>query len=77
MFNYNMSINYNSDFLTTYRSFEEEYYSDLCYKIQLLQAFNMQKYDDLILQQNMKKIYYFMRENKELKIIYELLSKKK
>ena len=71
-----MSISYNSDFLTTYRSLTEEYYSDLCYKIQLLQAFNMEKYDEFILQQNIKKTYYFMRENEELKIIYEILSKK-
>lgn len=76
MFNYNMSISYNSNFLTTYRSFDEEYYSDLCYKIQLLQAFNMEQYDEFILQQNIKKTFYFMRENEELKVIYEILSKK-
>ena len=70
----NILIKYNYNFLTTYRSFDEEN-SDLCYKIQLLQAFNMQKYDDFILQENMKKIYYYMRENVELKNIYELLSK--
>ena len=62
MFNYNMSISYNSDFLTTYKSFTEEYYSDLCYKIQLLQAFNMEKYDEFILQQNIKKTYLPFQE---------------
>ena len=71
-----MSINYNSDFLITYRSFREEYYSDLCYKIQLLQAFNMVKYDEYILQENIKKLYFLLRENMELKEIYEILSKK-
>jgi len=71
-----MSINYNSDFLITYRSFKEEYYSDLCYKIQLLQAFNMVKYDEYILQENIKKLYFLLRENMELKEIYEILSKK-
>jgi hypothetical protein len=71
-----MSISYNSEFLTTYRSFKEEYYSDLCYKIQLLQAFNMEQYDEFILQQNIKKTFYFMGENEELKVIYEILSKK-
>ena len=43
-----MAINYNNNFITTYKSFEEPYYSDLCYKIQLLQAFNMIKYDEFI-----------------------------
>lgn len=70
-----MSISYNSEFLTTYRSFKEEYYSDLCYKIQLLQAFNMMKYDDFIIQKNIQKLYNFLKENKELKVIYEILSK--
>lgn len=70
-----MNINYNYNFLTTYKSFEEEYYSDLCYKIQLLQAFNMMKYDDFIIQKNIQKLYNFLKENKELKVIYEILSK--
>ena len=70
-----MNVNYNYNFLTTYKSFEEEYYSDLCYKIQLLQAFNMMKYDDFIIQKNIQKLYNFLKENKELKVIYEILSK--
>ena len=69
-------INYNSNFITTYKSFEEECYSDLCYKIQLLQAFKMDFFDEFILQENMKKIYYYMENNIELKNIYNLLSKK-
>ena len=73
--NYNYKNNYNPDFLTTYKSFNDDYYSNLCYKIQLLQAFNMQKYDEFILQENIKKIYYLMRENEELKKMYTILSK--
>ncbi len=76
MFNYSiMAINYNSNFVTTYKSFSEEYYSDLCYKIQLLQAFNMMKYDEYILQQNIQKAYYFLRESDKIKKILNVLSK--
>ena len=44
--NSNKNINYNLDFLCTYKSFNENYDSNLCYQIQLLQAFNMNKYDE-------------------------------
>lgn len=71
----NMTINYNSDFITTYKSFDQNYYSDLCYKIQLLQAFNMIKYDEFMLQQNIQKTYYFLREEDKIKKIIEVLSK--
>ena len=71
-----MLIEYNYDFLTTYKMLKNEEDSNLCYQIQLLQALNMQKYDDYIMQENIKKIYYFMRENNELKNIYKFLSKK-
>ena len=78
MFNINtnsfMAINYNSSFITTYKSFDEPYYSDLCYKIQLLQAFNMIKYDEFMLQQNIQKTYYFLREGGKIKKIISVLS---
>ena len=65
-----MNICYNHDFLTTYKSFQDEYYSDLCYKIQLLQALDMKYYDDFIIQQNMKKLYYFMWSNYDFVTIF-------
>ena len=67
---------YNNEFICTYKSLKDEYSSNLCYQIQLLQAFNMEQYDEFILQQNIKKTFYFMGENEELKVIYEILSKK-
>ena len=36
-----MTVNYNTQFLCTYKSFSDNYYSNLCYQIQLLQAFNI------------------------------------
>ena len=79
MFNINtnnsfMAINYNSSFITTYKSFDEPYYSDLCYKIQLLQAFNMIKYDEFMLQQNIQKTYYSLREEEKIQKIMSILS---
>ena len=79
MFNINtnnsfMAINYNSSFITTYKSFDEPYYNDLCYKIQLLQAFNMIKYDEFMLQQNIQKTYYSLREEEKIQKIMSVLS---
>lgn len=67
---------YNNEFICTYKSLEDEYSSNLCYQIQLLQAFNMTKYDDKILQINMEKIYNLLRENIYIKKIYSLIEKK-
>lgn len=72
--NSNMAINYNNNFITTYKSFDEPYYSDLCYKIQLLQAFNMIKYDEFMLQQNIQKTYYSLREEEKIQKIMSVLS---
>lgn len=71
-----MNINYNYNFLCTYTDFSNNYYSNLCYQIQLLQAFNMQKYDEYILNKNIKKIFYVLEDNLEIKKIIILLSKK-
>jgi hypothetical protein len=67
---------YNNEFICTYKSLEDEYSSNLCYQIQLLQAFNMTKFDDKILQINMEKIYNLLRENIYIKKIYSLIEKK-
>ena len=79
MFNINISIskmdiNYNKSFITTYKSFDQPYYSDLCYKIQLLQAFDMIKYDEFMLQQNIQKTYYVLREEEKIQKIMNVLS---
>ena len=63
------NINYNCDFLCTYKSLDEDYYRNLCYQIQLLQAFNMNKYEDFILSKYIEKLYYYLKDYYEIDII--------
>ena len=70
------NINYNSYFLCTYKSFAEEKDCLLCYQIQLLQAFNMNKYDEFIINNNIEKTYLYLRDNEEIKKIINILSTK-
>lgn len=61
--NNNYKINYNSDIVCTYRDFSNNYYSNLCYQIQILQIFNMIKYDDFILNKNIEAIYLILKND--------------
>ena len=61
--NINTNINYNSNFVTTYKTFDKQNYATLCYQIQILQAFNMKKYDINILQENIKNLNYLLKNN--------------
>jgi len=70
------NINYNSEFLCTYKSMEEEYYKNLCYQIQILQALNISKYDDTIVSNHIEKIYYFLKNYYEIDIILLVLKEK-
>lgn len=67
---------YDTKFICTYKSLKDNYTSNLCYQIQLLQVFNMMKYDDKLLQINMEKIYNLLKENIYIKNIYYLIEKK-
>ena len=69
-------LNYNTEFICTYKSFGTAYYCNLCYQIQLLQALNMMHYDDYLMKHKIDKLYIFLRENPEVKKILENLSKK-
>ena len=69
-------INYNLDFLCTYKGFDDNYYANLCYQIQLLQSFNMSKYDEFIINNNIEKTYLYLRDNEEIKKIINILSTK-
>lgn len=71
-----MTTNYNKSFICTYKKFHDEYNSNLCYQIQLLQAFNMNKYDEYILQKNIENLYIFLRDDVNIIKICELLKKK-
>jgi len=70
------NINYNSEFLCTYKSFTEEDYKTLCYQIQMLQALNINKYDEDIVSSYIEKIYYFLQNYYEINIILLALKDK-
>jgi hypothetical protein len=70
------NINYNTEFLCTYKSMTEEYYKNLCYQIQILQALNISKYDEIIVLNHIDKIYYFLQNYYEIDIILLVLKEK-
>jgi hypothetical protein len=70
------NISYNTEFLCTYKSMEEEYYQNLCYQTQILQALNISKYDDTIVSNHIEKIYYFLQNFYEIDIILLALKEK-
>jgi hypothetical protein len=69
-------INYNNELILTYKMFKKEEDSNLCYQIQLLQAFNMLKYDDFILQKNIESIYKIFKDTSNIKEILLIISEK-
>ena len=71
-----VNINYNTEFLCTYKSMTEAYYKNLCYQIQILQALNISKYDDIIVSNHIEKIYYFLQNYYEIDIILLVLKEK-
>ena len=78
MNNYNNihNICYNYDFICTYKSFDEDYYKKLCYQIQMLQALNINKYDEFVVTKNTENIYYFLKDYYEIDIIILVLKEK-
>lgn len=70
------NINYNSQLVLTYKMFKKEEDSNLCYQIQLLQAFNMLKYDDFILQKNIESIYELLKNDNNINKILLIISEK-
>ena len=62
------NINYNSDFICTYKLLEDEEDDccNLCYQTQLLQALNMTKFDDFIITKNIEAVYFFIKDYSEI-----------
>ena len=54
------NINYNTEFVCTYKKMDGEYYQTLCYQIQMLQALNINNYDETIISNHIEKIFYFV-----------------
>ena len=69
-----MDINYNTNFLCTYKSFPDNYYSNLCYQIQLLQAFNMKFYDEKALSKAIYNCYKSFSNDKTINEILDLIT---
>lgn len=72
----NTDIVYNSEFLCTYKSFDNEHDSNLCYQIQMLQAFNMLKYDSVIINNRIETCYNYLSNHEEIKSILNILLEK-
>jgi len=70
------NITYNREFLCTYKNMDEEYYNNLCYQIQILQALKINKYDETIVSNHIEKIYYFLQNYYEIDIILLALKEK-
>ena len=70
------NINYNNELILTYKMFKKEEDSNLCYQIQLLQAFNKLKYDDFILQKNIESVYELLKNDNNINEILLIISEK-
>ena len=72
------NMNYNSDFICTYKLLEDEEddCANLCYQTQLLQALNMKNYDNFIITKNIEALYFFLKTNSEIVGLLILLKEK-
>ena len=70
------NINYDYEFLCTYKLHTDDDDRNLCYQLQLLQALKITNYDSIILTSNIDKISLFLQNNIELEAILLLLKEK-
>lgn len=82
--NDNYYLMYQTDFICTYKLMDEEFTDDL-YKIQLLQAFNLEKWDDALINNLCYELYILLmkpdtifrdiiekgKQNRDIKNIYD------
>ena len=59
---------YNTDFVCTYKLHEEEDQDDM-YRVQLLQAYNLEKWDDKIINNTMTTLFNNYNTNADFKEI--------
>jgi len=67
---------YQTDFLCTYKLVDDNY-TDYLYKIQLMQAFNINTWDDIIVNNVCNKLYETLIKNEMFRDIVEKASKTK
>ena len=70
------NINYDCEFLCTYKLHSDDDDRNLCYQLQLLQALKITNYDSMILATHIDKIGFFLQNNSELEAILILLKEK-
>ena len=70
------NINYDCDFLCTYKLHSDDDDRNLCYQLQLLQALKITNYDPTLLITYIDKISFFLQNNTELDAILILLKEK-
>jgi len=70
------NINYDYDFLCTYKLHSDDDDKNLCYQLQLLQALKITNYDSMILATHIDKIGLFLQYNTELASILLLMKDK-
>tara|TARA_B110000261_G_C13093789_1_gene360905 strand:+ start:3260 stop:3709 length:450 start_codon:yes stop_codon:yes gene_type:complete len=70
------NMSYNTRLICTYKNFDTDYYCNLCYQIQLLQVFDMLKYDEFILNNNIEICYNILKTNTEIREIIDIMAQK-
>ena len=70
------NINYDCEFLCTYKLHSDDDDRNLCYQLQLLQALKITNYDSKILATHIDKIGFFLQNNTELEAVLILLKEK-
>ena len=70
------NINYDCEFLCTYKLHSDDDDRNLCYQLQLLQALKITNYDSMILATHIDKIGFFLQNNTELEAVLILLKEK-
>jgi len=67
---------YQSDFLCTYKKMESDTDKDELYQIQLLQAFDINSWDDIVVNNTVSELYKLMLHDKSLQEILLKLSER-
>lgn len=68
---------YDTEMICTYKMFEKEdkELANICYQMQLLQAFNMKIFDDSLLQKDIGNLYVFVKDSERIKEILTIIFK--
>lgn len=62
---------YQADFICTYKLMDDEYDQEQLYRIQLLQAFDLNEWDDIKINSTIEELYGLFSDNNEFKEIFK------